>query len=282
MPLDTLERGVNVKRLTFDHPPKQERAFYDPNRDLSEGKWSNIIADLHERRARLLGEHHGIEYFPALTNAFMLQPTRSHELGTRLDDINLINDGLADPSLMKYTPFLATYYTAMKLFFPQKYQEFLQDSSRVDEVAQRLEENLNKGTIDHIFFGDAAAATILFPERIRNLDVVKSRKNEIHSYLNAISPQNMWAAFADKAAEFRIIYPESFEELGEVNEFSWNLMLDHLGKLDSPYQIGGYTEMAKNLKILSAKDTRITDTDFEIVMPKIDSLAKGLPERRKF
>ena len=54
MPLDTLERGVNVKRLTFDHPPKQERAFYDPNRDLSEGKWSNIIADLHERRARLL------------------------------------------------------------------------------------------------------------------------------------------------------------------------------------------------------------------------------------
>ena len=124
----------------------------------------------------------------------------------------------------------------------------------------------------------------LFPERIAELGLDEEAQQETKQQLDILCQGKNWWSISEQAVRTKTLWPEKTAELG-LDEEAWQGMKRELEILRQKEEWEEFFKQVMEMKILAAKEVKITDRGIECVMPSKESFRESKPERpvrRKF
>ena len=263
---------INIKDLVLEEPKPPQKPLFDPK---LVGSLTELILDMME------GYRVKREWFAFLHNASSLKilfgdecpDFRIGEFAYRqiLDKLN------ADRRANHWLNF-TTDAKNLIILFPERRADFMLDEKAYRELQGDIE-NFPIKASHPTYFDLALESKFLFPDRdFSRTNLYGDPEAELIEILEADREAAAWQDFAEHGMYLRLLYPQRFKEMSPITDEQWQglLSLPPVDPLDH----------YKNVKILAAKDARITENGLEIIMeeplsPVIESVPE-LPLRRSF
>lgn len=281
--LETLD-NQNVKRMEIESPEKDEGLLFDPEKDVTEDDWTHILetlkeADLHddmsvpallqnikflfpEKIAALKGytgnihtdigihadilEKDILEVYPLMRNIIGLKIIRPDD-----EDLKRINPGLLTDALRTEAGVLGGFiniHWGAKTLYPDKYQEIANEFLPTEERWQEMG---------------------------RELRIMLENDNEDEFY-NGVHAAGL----------LKILFPAEFAKFNVLSDKVWKKMRQILSDSRINRRWEEFSEIARNMKILFAKEIIINDDEWNVIMPEPEKefveKESAMPVQRKF
>lgn len=261
---------INIKDLTIEAPEKREELPFDPERDITQEDWERM-------KNQLKREIEKPPYY--LDNVMNLFPERESEL--RVDaHYTELRRKFRNAWGRKSIRDILRYGKQFTLLFPKKIVELRLGDPYWEEIKEIIIERL-QGDMN---LGDLVAIKVLFPA----YGFPSWFEKNVLAYIDASVTdclRNMhsrrWQWIAELLAQKKILFPENEEG---VDVKTWRGMKESFVRYRS--EASTMARLGLDMKILAAKEVKITEKGLEIVMrrPHDDFQAPSLPlpELRKF
>ena len=169
--------------------------------------------------------------------------------------------------------------TTIKILFPERVSELDLESKWLAFKEDFKGSSINKVGLG-IYIKQASELKILFPNHIDELDL-ESKWEDIKEGYEKLKQEKRWLLVSNQLARFKMLFPEKMEELNwqenlgqMINNFRFDFG-DNEGLKNANLAI----LMARNLKIIAAKEIKITDQGMELVMPEKEEFEDKVPDR---
>ncbi len=260
-------RSLNIKQLTLENMSKSTSPIFDPERDIDPRLWNSMLQGLQRQS--------GYGKLCHLSYANLIFPDKKEDLN--LTDI--------DESVLKLlilsNPGNAEILLIQKILFPERHNEFLQDKGSVETTINNLKQSIFQPTLStSLFLERASSNEQLFPGHFTQNPMTNSYKDSIRAYIAKDIRTEVWTGAGTYLANFRILYPDDFLKLPEVNRTTCQNILRSAQQNATYYSLRFFL----NLKIICAESINITDTSIDIKMPTPYTATEiqAIPEKRNF
>jgi len=266
---------INVKGLAIEAPQKEPEVLFDPERDLTEEDWERMKEYLEINKGRRANFIHGLKVM------VLLAPERKGELP--------IDDMLREDLLQSFNrakdvepnEVVLFYGELIKLFFPENLPHLDLNNGIWEKVEKYVQEEMiradpsNDSDVSKVLI-HMREFKLLFPRK----DFPEATREKVLAMLKFLSKdaydKEEWDRFLYINKNMRIIFP------GMPLHFDKKSIQGMRGILKSDE----HKFKALDLKILAAKEIKITDTGMEIIMPErqpsFEQSVSPLPETKKF
>jgi hypothetical protein len=281
MVLDRFGDDIDIRNLSFELPPTfKKEVMYDAEQDLTPEIWEAIYRVFWDDRL----EGTALSDGPAQA-LVTLAPERRYELGLADEDWEGVVSQLDDPMAENFISekgFEETYsgdLAMLKILFPERITELTSDLKIHKRLLGLYEYLTGRGeTIsDSLAMLRLASNTkLLYPQFPDDWNRETNMRGS-HVYTNGLSllgtyaKQEQWKQFSICARQMRLLFPkDTFEllESGFWKDQAWPGMRAALEKRrEKNKNWEAYAYLAANMKILSAKQIIITDTELKLIMP---------------
>ncbi|MDO8618637.1 MAG: hypothetical protein Q7R49_01690 [Candidatus Daviesbacteria bacterium] len=275
MVLDTLNNDrTNIKDLNIDEPVDQRGLAFNPDTDITKSDRENLEKALMEKyNSEFDTSKYAVAIktlFPEFTLDGTLRDNLEHWAKERIKDMR------------KNRNFLGVILNM------RDYKEIgLEVAKNPDrEIWNKNQHYLVNQAEPETHAVVAESLLILFPNRRNELyideNLIVKRLAAVMSY----KEKKQWETFAGGAANLRLLVPQSFARIG-INEADWAGMRAQFDKLrQDPTKRLTFAYFARHLKILAAKEVKVTDKGLELTMPEptqaLTTSTPPMPETRKF
>lgn len=296
MVLESLTKeGINIKDLVLNEPLRQANLQIGPGIELTEADWETMKKIPNYQIGFLGYMGKTLMYMKLLYPEKMGDLMLDEKVWPRLlERFNmLIVQYEQTPHMYEHYAYPVEILAEMKILFPEKRKE-----------VKKYYENLKKKAKVAGF--DTISPTLYgLPGFTANLAIVAPP--ELHSYPRLEAIRGGWLKnleetqaevleaakpnilpFANNAAEFRLTFPEYPLN---IDQKIWGIMKGFLNQMgqNNPEQFGGEEEyfpwIAYCIKILAAREIKITDEGVRLIMPYSGQFTEAvppMPQVRKF
>jgi hypothetical protein len=252
----TDEGTINIKDLTVEIPSPTLRPRFVFERDISDQIWKNSVWNFLRNKDTM----DWTEYTETAADMVILFPDRKNELNLVSMD-TLIED-------LDYE--LPSYLAELCILYPEHYTSLKKEHAIPFE---KLKENIS--------FDDSGldiwAAFILYPEKWGEIQELPGISDKWRYKAEEMREEGKWDYFAQHKAIEKLL---DNTDLKIANE-EWDKFLEILHNTESYVDV----EFAKNLKILAAKEIKMTPEGLKITMLGSELTQEPvpkMPEGRKF
>jgi hypothetical protein len=279
MVLDSLREGqIDITGLTIEAPEQPTEPDFDPERQITESDWEVMLRELrvaHNTQITLLRAACMKLVLPEHTKAMEHFP-------------NMPDPIEADASLQllgargKWDDFMEMAVNAKITDFKLFQQLDIRDKLReyIFSYMKSYGNNTAKAEGDTNILSLLANFKILFPGKplpYEEDEIWPSLKEEMRDLYNF----GKYIGFLKNLSKIKILYPEKVDELYSPEDL---LALEAV-MISSDEDWGMWLFENRLMKIVRAKEIRITDKSFELIMtdrPKIESDQAEMPVIREF
>ena len=287
MPLESLQPDAktNVRHVTAEAAEKSPEAVFDAKLDVPSEffkKTERTILELREKEdwGKFLEiAHNYVLLFPERKKGLPLNDEvwekAKEELKLRpyrsIYDYNPTDEEEVIIELNNYIK------TAMrlKILWPEKFSEIKLRNNALNEFYD-MHENIDAWSFEidqALFFQNKLekskqSGSLEWNFANDELDDFGIDKNDYFK---------TWLAFARKASNFRLMFPEEFE-CSRLNSNNWRKILEQFNKGDKEFDDGSpFLEDILHLQILGAEKVEFTDEGLMLTMPKIGIIDEEIP-----
>ncbi|MDO8618665.1 MAG: hypothetical protein Q7R49_01830 [Candidatus Daviesbacteria bacterium] len=290
---------TNIHYLNLEEPQGKLELPFDPNRDLTEADWVDMIN-------RLDGHQHIPEYLDTAAHMRLLFPEKELALDKNLWDRTerQIEDGTQvfwanrDRTTIDYFAIIQAIANGLQLF-PEKTSQFKYFYTDLKNAARNVGFDIFE-YLDDVYMGTVSPTK---REIFSNIALIS--QEDLNSYPKLVKyKQDLLTELQDSfegrgmisnrllpvVADFRLTFPD--EELSIPKQIweEWKKHFEQRKKLaqgsTSAQDWAELVSISRNLKIIVAQEIRITDHGIELIMPEpktaLSEAIPALPEVRKF
>lgn len=239
--------------------------MFDVDKEIGEREWRAMEEDL-EKKAKIIssGEETGLAKSSAMDEMFklagdmkFLSPERYRSVHDKFDN------GLR--AMLGSVPYSLIF--SFKTLYPEEFKAwFTLDRWRV------LRESI---VVPKSHMNELARMKIAAPERDLRTILDENLWRSYQKMIKNNISQKLWRFVASNLSNMRILFPEQVTEL-TPDASLWESLLEDFKKESARINLmsasrGSPTDLAayaRDLKILAAKDVRITDEGLELIMTK--------------
>lgn len=250
------KQKIDVGKLHYENPKKKRPGYFDAEKEVTDEKWLEIKTSIDKYR----GAEEWFCFLSSVASAKSILPRKFNELDIKENDFKNILRIIAT------SPFPAASYVLgeAKIVFP----------SHADGLKDLCPAYINIKSLTSLSetskFSLAINLKTLYPEKLTLLPTEIGDK--LIKYIEQDASLKNWFGLAHYLAEMKILYPQeelinktsakfSREMENGLREYLNSSYIDKHGARDFLY-------MCRNMKIIAAKEIRITDASFDIVMPE--------------
>jgi len=295
---------LNIKDLTIEEPEKQV-VFFDQNKEITEDDWDAMKKSLIDfKKSEPALSNSWNNYFEQATKMKMLDPTVN--LGLSQGDYRFIEYRLNYSRNEKSSPkaSLEEELMHMKVLNPTMLQILPEDWEQMKEKLNRYRKYEAKPSTPRIkaieenkfmlFAKQAVTMKILDPDI--DLNLTEEDWNGMEKNLKRLHGKGKLRPmdtdlkghrienFCNLLARMKILNPQYKFELSEDD---WDIIMKKFNFIrdtqDIPADWKDFCELAQSLKVITAKDVKITEQGLEIEMPEKETTESlAIPEKRNF
>ncbi|NQV12911.1 MAG: hypothetical protein HQ530_01265 [Parcubacteria group bacterium] len=264
---------MRLQDLTLEIPkPKNEEGF-DLNKNITEDNVEGLKREL----ATLRGLGHWGNYTRGVAEFKNLFPECIGEIDF---DEKEILDGIkgelekyrSDHSGRGWSFFIRSVY-AFKMLFPDKINELDLSSEDWQRMRGRtLHQHRDKS--HHL----AMQMRVTSPVDAKDPYSGDLTAEEVKEVLDSKKENEEWQDYIKEAVCFRVLFPKKFNELQFDNEI-WSEMRNVFYKQQKSNIMSATFRSAFFLKVLAAKEVKITDQGLELIMSEKESFQQTTPPR---
>lgn len=287
MVLDILENQPNIKQVTIEVPDTKFVPPFDPEKDLLPSDWEKM----NEVMMNFLSIVNPDNFYHFARDLRILDPEKVVPAAQKPKE--------AVDGMKSYLNTLLIYNDWRSYFVHAADFKTGSGEAQVTKLAPDKAFAIINGMSSGYknFSGDSwlhfakiiKSAKILFPDyfaqaQLDKNGVISGIADYLEDYLSANNPS--WANFAEAAASLKLIYPDSMENIPALNDKSWEGMKAALNHYRDNSDWKQFSTLAANMKILAAREVRITTNGIVIEMePEKTLMAEtnsAIPEVKKF
>lgn len=242
------DKKIDIGKLHYENPKKKEVTVFDLEEELTEEIWQKIITLANKYRETGSGSSLAC----LLSDAKIAFPSRFHELKLVENDWEVMRKEIElHHKSNNHHTFEVYVASGAKILFPEHAEEIIDllPCSKVSALGD---------VADH---WTPRNLKILYPEKTNHKDVAELEANIQNCYR-----LEDWPLLAEYLASYKIIYPSKKIEV-DLNEKFWRSIGSELKDDLKAEDLEAFLYLAMNIKLIAAKEIRITDTSFEVIMP---------------
>ena len=260
--------GVNIKNLSIENPKKKEKSFFDPEKELTEEMWQKIVAEIN----RLRGSKNW--YFAyCMARAKVVFPSRFGEFKLSQDDWDMVRKRIDKEKKEGDNLTALRVASHAKILFPEHIRE-IQKLLPWNNVSVLMEDN-NPWIMQNL--------KILYPEK--TVSYSDGVQTELGADIQKSYRRKEWLILAEYLGVYKILFPGKKTGV-KLNDEFWQGVKDELKRYSEKKEIRSFLYYAMCLKLIAAKEIKITDTSFEVIMPEekpdFKEALPPMPQYKKF
>ena len=259
------EQPDRLTDIVVEEPVEKKGLDFDVETEVSQEVWESMVANYKQNCEEDVWE-------TALKMAYDLKiifPERVGELGLedKWEDMQEVCGLYFDEGSWDDGAEMAIY---LRELFPERFDELQIDNHEVEI----LEDHCDYCDRGAWFVATISAANfkILFPDKVKSLKLEYKWKNMLGEYYRMDQDQ-----IARQAVNLKILFPDKASELGL--EDKWKELKGEYLKACQNERWWEVARLAAELKILAAKEIRITDQGVELVVGSNEEFEDKTPPR---
>ncbi len=259
MSIDTMNDGINIKDLVITEPVKKPGLPFEPDRDIAPDTWKEWV----EGFDRDVREFSDTDFYTTAAFMTILFPDRKSDLNLPSYEYTIENLG----------GMLDTHLADVKILYPEEFTDSeLGEPLQLEELKTRV---ANTGFALNIW-----GAFILYPDKWSEIQAIPGISETWRGKANLSKTGGNWYEFSVNKVAQKLLDPERTM----ISPDEWKGMLDFLqASEDGDYNA---SELAARMKILAAKEVKMTNKGLKVIMPGSENQlldeTQPVPEVRKF
>lgn len=263
---------------------KREELPFDPEKDITDEQWQKAKRRLERAKELEMWDHFARDAM----RMKILFPERVAEL-------NLDNEVWQKMKKRRESFFLGRIKewglffeeaAEAKILFPERVSELELDEGIYEEGKKGIEALSKKGELAYLL-NLVTNIKILFPEKSSELSLNEEIWKKIEEQAQKWYEENNWGMFSGWAASIKICCPTKMARFN-LNDRAWSGMKQESKEIydsEDAQRKAIFLSQMMNMKILAAKEARITEQGIECTMPSGGNFKEekpDLPVRKRF
>ncbi len=283
MAIDAVDR-IDIRKLVVEEPPKLSYVF-DQERDITANDFERMFDALKEMESVNRRQVNDDLIFNLTSRMLLLSPEKADEIipyaQRALDKYGF---RWTKESLKTNAWNWPLYARPIKELFPEREDLYHKDSWQTlsDEFYGHLSAfaDWGNGLLERM-----SALKILHPDKFSELNLNENHFQRIIKTIDAeVYDDNNWLDYCDMAADTRILFPKKFKDFKLHLRFWYGAQKELQDyREEGEYEV--FAKFALHMKILAAKEVKVTEKGLEIEMPQKQPTAMEtptLPEVKKY